>query len=113
MARTKQTARKSTGACCSLFLSLSLSLCSLALRVLNPFAGRVGLVWLGFQERWILKNLFFLSRKEQFAKPRERVSDVKELCEREGAVKSVRAIRARSFSRECVVKRDRARVCAF
>jgi len=110
MARTKKTARKSTGACCSLFLSLSLSLCSLALRVLNPFAGRVGLVWLGFQERWILKNLFFFSRKEQFAPNR---ANVKELCEREGAVKSVRAIRARSFSRECVVKRDRARVCAF
>ena len=30
MARTKQTARKSTGACCSLFLSLSLSLCALS-----------------------------------------------------------------------------------
>jgi len=59
------------------------------------------------------KSFFFVSKRTIRAKPRERVSDVKELCEREGAVKSVRAIRARSFSRECVVKRDRARVCAF
>ena len=112
MARTKQTARKSTGACCSLFLSLSLSLCSLALRVLNPFAGRVGLVWLGFQERWILKNLFFFSRKEQFAPNRANAL----ACER--TLRTRRSGKKRSsdscaffFARMCREKRSRARVC--
>jgi hypothetical protein len=73
----------------------------------------VGVFWFGFQEGWILKNLFFFLEKNNSAKPRERVSDVKGLCEREGAVKSVRAIRARSFSRECVVKKEIARACVL
>ena len=91
------------------FLSLSLS--ALSRCALNPF-GRAGLFCWFPRKMDFEKSFFFSKRTKNRAKPREG-SDVKELCEREGAVKSVRAIRARSFSRECFVKRDCVRVCAF
>ena len=113
MARTKQTARKSTGACCSLFLSLSLSLCVLS-RVarVEPFSADAR-VWFGLVSKkdGFLKNLFFfVSKKTICAKPRERERTLR--TRRSGKKRSSDSC-AFFFARMCREKRDRARVCVL
>jgi len=122
MARTKQTARKSTGTC-SFFLSLSFSLSlsflcsalSLSRRVLNPFDSAGFCFVVGFQEEYgFWKTNLFSRKKEQIVEPTARTqSDVKKrtLRTRKSGKKRSSESCAFFFARMCREKRLRSRAC--